>query len=400
MRLGQIVGRLVASVAIGASVLTGSAFVMSATSPAGAVTGKPIVLGIMCSCTGPEVSSTAQTTTTLQAWAKYVNAHGGIQGHPITLIAKDDGFNPGTALSDVEAMVTQDHVAAIFDTSDVDSTFATYVEQHHVPVLGGQTAAEGFQSADWFVAGATYGKFTNAISAAAHQAGVKKLADLYCAEAPACQQSSVGLQATSKKYGVDLAYTTSISYSAPNYAAQCLAAKQSGATGLIVGDATAIVNKVVTDCAAQGFAPTELSGDGTVAVSWLGIPQFDGLAAVQEDVPWFLHNAATKPMYAALAKYAPGVTKSPNFGEIVVETWANGALLQAAGNAAHLTSAAPTAADILDGLYALPKGTTLDGLSPPLSFKKGQPNPHDCWFTMSIKGAKFVETNDGKLTCV
>jgi hypothetical protein len=137
-----------------------------------------------------------------------------------------------------------------------------------------------------------------------------------------------------------------------------------------------------------------------VATGWLKIPQFDGLGGVQEDLPWFVHNSATKPMYAALAKYAPQVlNNNPNFGEIVVETWADGELAQAAMNDAHLTSATPTAADMLTGLYALPKGTTLGGLTPPLHFKKGQPNPNRCWFTMSEKGGNFVLSNNGKLTC-
>jgi branched-chain amino acid transport system substrate-binding protein len=222
-----------------------------------------------------------------------------------------------------------------------------------------------------------------------------------CAEAPACSQSSAAFKAVLPKYDVQLAYTTSISYSAPSYAAQCLAAKDAGATGMVVGDASAIVEKVVSDCATQGFTPKEFTGDGTVATGWLKIPQFDGLGGVQEDLPWFVHNSATKPMYAALAKYAPQVlNNNPNFGEIVVETWADGELAQAAMNDAHLTSATPTAADMLTGLYALPKGTTLGGLTPPLHFKKGQPNPNRCWFTMSEKGGNFVLSNNGKLTCV
>ena len=125
MRFGGMVGRAAASAAIGASLLTGVALLPAASPPAGAATGTPIVLGIMCSCTGPEASSTAQTTPVLQAWAKYVNAHGGVKGHPISVIAKDDQFNAGTAIADVEQMVTQNHVAAIFDTSNVDTTFAS-----------------------------------------------------------------------------------------------------------------------------------------------------------------------------------------------------------------------------------------------------------------------------------
>jgi branched-chain amino acid transport system substrate-binding protein len=395
MRLQSIAARLIASAAIGASVLTALSF----SPPADAATKAAIVLGDICSCTGPEASSVGQTAPTLQAWAKWVNAHGGIQGHPVTLIVKDDAYNPGTSLSDAEALVTQNHVAAIFDESDADTAWASYVEQHHVPVLGGQVNIEGYTSSDWFVAGATYDSFTNAFAAVAKQQGIKKLADVYCAEAPVCAQSVVPLRTSMAKAGIDLVYTQSISFSAPSYAAPCLAAKQAGATGLVVGDATAIVTKVVADCATQNYTPKEITGDGTVGLSFLDVPQFEGMAAIQENIPWFVHNSVTKPFYTALNKYAPGVTTSPNFGEIAIEAWADGVLLQEAGNAAHLTSAAPTAAQILAGLYAVPHGTTLGGLSAPLTFKKGQVNLNPCYFTMSIKNGKFVQTNGGKVTC-
>jgi Periplasmic binding protein len=201
------------------------------------------------------------------------------------------------------------------------------------------------------------------------------------------------------KFGLTLSYTAAISFSAPSYAAYCLAAKESGATAMTVGDATSVVNKVVSDCAAQGYTPTEISGDGTVAISWLTIPAFEGNIDVQPNLPFFVHDAATKPMYDALAKYAPGVTKTPNFGEIVLENWAAGVEVQTAGAAAHF-GAHPTAAELDAGFYAMPKGTTLGGLSAPLSFKKGVKHNNSCFFLMGIKHKQFVSLNDSKPVCV
>src|ERR1019366_7274180 len=100
-------------------------------------------------------------------------------------------------------------------------------------------------------------------------------------------------------------------------------------------------------------------------ISWLTIPAMQGNVDVQPEIPWFVHDAATKPMYAALEKYAPSVPAGPNFGEVVVQVWAEGTEFKLAAEAAHL-SANPTAAQVLKGLYALPKGTTLDGIAPPL----------------------------------
>jgi branched-chain amino acid transport system substrate-binding protein len=377
------------------SAVTISAGLLTMGQSAGAAKPAPIVIGDICSCTGPEASSTAQTTPTLKAWAKWTNAHGGIQGHPVDLIVDDDQFNPTTSLGDAQKLVGTDHAIALFDNSNVDTAWASYVLKMGVPVVGGQESDEGYKSADWFVPGATYNYFSDAASYAASKSGAKKLADLYCAEAAVCAESSGALKTSLPKFGLTLSYTASISFSLPSFAAYCLAAKQSGATAMIIGDATAIVNKVVSDCAAQGYTPTEIQGDGNVSTSALTIPQFNGSVDEQPNLPFFTHNAATRPMYAALAKYAPGVTSGANFGEIVLERWAAGVEIQTAGAAAHFSSH-PTAKEMLAGFYAMPKGTTLGGLSAPLTFTRGGPHTNSGTFLMGIKNGKFILLNGGK----
>jgi len=103
-------------------------------------------------------------------------------------------------------------------------------------------------------------------------------------------------------------------------------------------------------------------------------------------------------MYAALDKYARTVPKSPNFGEIVVQAWSAGALLQAAVAAGHVT-AKVTPAEITKGLYSLPKDTTLGGLSSPLHFTRGRPNSNGCFYEMGIKDKKFVALDGDRYTC-
>jgi branched-chain amino acid transport system substrate-binding protein len=228
---------------------------------------------------------------------------------------------------------------------------------------------------------------------------VKKEAALYCVEVAICQQATEQGKALLPKVGIKMVYTAGIGFAAPNYSAECLAAKQSGADAMTVGDASAIVTKVAQNCATQGFTPRELSADGAVAIAWLGVPAMNGNIDVQADLPWFVHNAATKPMYDALAKYAPGVPKGPNFGEVVIQAWAAGVELQLAAAAGKI-GATPTSAQITKGLYALPKGTTLNGLSPPISFVKGKPASNSCFYEMGIKNAKFVELGGGKPFCV
>jgi branched-chain amino acid transport system substrate-binding protein len=359
--------------------------------PAGAATGgAPINIGDIASLTGPEASSIDQTTEVLEAWAKEVNAKGGIAGHKVNLIVKDDGYNPTTSLSQVEGMVTGSHIVALVDNSDVDTSWYKYIEAQKIPVIGGQTEDGPYESADFFDPGSTFDDFPLGEAYLTKLVHSTKTADLYCAEVALCTEALAPLKADMPKFGSKMVYTSAISFAAPSYAAQCIAAKQAGATSMTVGDATQVVNKVVQDCAAQGYTPIQISADGTIGQSWLTIPQFNGNVDAQPDVPFFVHNAATNPMYAALTKYYPQQLTNPNFGEIVVENWADAILIQDALEAGKLT-ATPTAAEVTAGMYALPQGTTLGGLTPPLHFTKGQPTHNACFFYMGIKNGKFYE---------
>jgi branched-chain amino acid transport system substrate-binding protein len=396
MRNGLLGGRILCAMALAAGLTLVSGAMGQ---PAGAASSKaPMVIGDLCSCTGPEASTISQTTDVVNAWASSVNAKGGIGGHKVQIVVKDDGYNPTTSLADAQALVQQNHVIAIFDNSDEDTVWASYIKTQKVPVFGATEANAGYQNSDFFPPGGTFNYSDGAGAVAAHKAGIKTEAILYCVEVAICQQSSIEAQTILPKLGMKLVFSAGIGFAAPNYSAQCLAAKQSGAQSMAVGDASAIVTKVAQNCATQGYSPIELSADGSVAIAWLGVPAMNGNIDVQGDIPWFVHNAATKPMYDALNKYAPGVTTGPNFGEVVVQSWAASVLFELAANAGHL-SAKPTSAQILNGIYTL-KNTTLDGLSAPITFHKGQPASNPCFYEMGIKNAKFVTLGGGKPFCV
>ena len=390
------------ALAAGALALAGavSFVVMPTTAATAAGSASPITIADLCSCTGPEASTISQTTDTMQAWASWVNDHGGLAGHKVNLVVLDDGYSGAKALANAQTAVNQDHAVAIFDNSDEDPSFASVVKGANVPVLGGQETDSGWQNSDFFPAGATF-NYTNSVGAiVAKNAGVKKMSALYCVEVAICAESVHAGEQVAKHYGIQYVYKAGIGFAAPNYTAQCLAAKQSGATAMTVGDASSIVEHVVQDCATQGYTPKQLSSDGTVAIAWLGIPAFNGNIDTQSDFLWFVHNSATSTMYAALNKYAPQVPKGPNFGEVVLQSWSDGALMQAAVQAAKATSSSPvTSALILKGLYGLPANETLGGLSPPLHFVKGQPANNSCFFEMGIKNSKFVVLHNGTTIC-
>jgi branched-chain amino acid transport system substrate-binding protein len=382
--------RLIVATAIAVTPIAALVASMSLSQPAAAAGRSPINIGDIASLTGPEASSIDQTTQVLEAWEKTVNAKGGLQGHPVNLIIKDDGYNPATSLAQVESLVTNNHIVALIDNSDVDTSWYTYVEQQKVPVIGGQTEDGPYENADFFDPGSTFNDYVYGEAYLTKLAHSKATSDLYCIEVALCSEETSALRAEYPKFGSKLVYVAGISFSAPNYTAQCLAAKQAGATSMTIGDATSVVNEVVQDCTAQGYTPVQLSADGTVGISWLTIPGFNGNLDAQPDIPFFVHNSATDPMYKALTKYYPAQLTNPNFGEIVTENWADAILLQDAIGEVKLAST-PTPAEVTAGMYKLPQGTTLGGLTPPLHFKKGKTTSNACFFYMGIKNKKFIE---------
>src|SRR5260370_40735347 len=83
----------------------------------------------------PALASTNGIAVTgIKAWAASVNAQGGVNGHQVDLVIENDSASAGTSISEVERLINQDHVVAIGQISDVDSSWASYASQAHVSI--------------------------------------------------------------------------------------------------------------------------------------------------------------------------------------------------------------------------------------------------------------------------
>lgn len=385
--------RLAAAAASILMISTALVGVVAGVSTAGAATKAPVNVGIICSCTGPLAASIAVGPPAYEAWAKYQNTKGGIDGHPVNVIVKDDSFNSGTALTDVETLITQSHVVALVDASDVDAAFGTYAKQHTVPVVGGGSSSELFlTNPDFFSVGQTLTDYFVNFLDAAKKVGATKFGELYCAEAVTCEEGVPPLKKTASALKMTVTYVTQISASAPNYTAQCLAAKQAGVQALTVADAVNVVEAVSKDCVAQGYSPWEIALDGGVSKSFTTSPGLKNkFIGSEPNIPFFANNTpATRLMNANLKKYANSTYTSPNYNEEATQLYLSGVLLATAAEKAKAGTKGPiTAAEVLKGLYLL-KGDTLGGTAPPLTYHKGKPTPVDCWYWIRIQGGKFT----------
>jgi len=381
---------------------TGSSSKDSQTSnpPKSTAKGDPIVVGSICSCSGAQAANLARLKDVSETWAKAVNANGGINGHPVNIIVKDDGGVPAKALQAAKDLIENEKVMAIVgDNSLADAAFSKYVSSTGVPVVGGIAVEATFlTNPDFFASGASLPVATVGTMALAKQAGKKHVGVLYCSESPACAQLDPLAKGAATLAGLNYR-SGKISGTAPNYTAPCLANKGAGVDALFVAHNSAVVPRVVDGCAKQGYKPLQVTQTTTAATSFLKDPNLEGTVLASTNAPHTDESLpAVKEFLDAVDTYNQGLRDSPQFSYNLIYPWVSGKLFEAAAKAAKITPTS-TAADVRKGLYAL-KDETLGGLSGPLNYTKGKPAFPACYFSVTIKGGEFASLNGGKPTCL
>lgn len=359
----------------------------------------PIVIGSVNDITGPQASVFGSTNKTLEAWADWTNANGGVDGHPVKMITMDTQNNPTTTVSEVKQLVEQDHAIAIVGAqASYESGYADYLKQNNIPLIGdGLYNDVSYTYANAYPQGTTELADIYNMTALGTQKGLNKLAIMYCAEAPACSESNPLLNQDVKQQGAGVVYSASVSAAAPNYTAQCLGAKDAGADSLFIGDSTLVALRIAGDCAQQGVhLPVVNYGLGITAQ--LATPLMDGMMGVEPVMPYFnTSSPAISTMVAALNKYAPGVVGGTSYGMSESYAWASGLLFTAGAEAAHATGNL-TSAELTKGLDSL-SNETLGGMTPPLSFAAGQDHHVSCSFVIGLANSKFDMPQGDKLLC-
>jgi branched-chain amino acid transport system substrate-binding protein len=337
-----------------------------------------------------------------RAWAASVNASGGLDGHRIDLTVKDDASTPGTSVSEAQTLISG-HEDVILDDSNFDAAWEAQVSAAGIPVVGGNfSSTPFFTNPDFFPSGQTNDSITYANVAVAKQAGATNLGNLYCAEAPQCQESVPLIKAAGQQLGVPEVYSGSIAMTAPNYTAQCVAASQAHVTALFIGDSASTIARVGTDCTKQSYSPTYVTeGTGYSQLLTTAPGLKDHLWSDYPVLPfWDSSSPQVQQMSAAVSKLYPTLQSNPNaWSEYAVQTWTAGVLIEHAVKASGLTAGAtPTAAMIKNGLNSI-KNDNLDGWSPTLNFTAGQVHKVDCWFVGRVQNGTPSLINGGKLSC-
>ncbi len=284
--------------------------------------GSTISLGNVGSYSGVIGAVFAGAEPALGVWENYVNAHGGLNGHPVHIYFGDDGGDPSTSVSVVEKEVTQDHVIAFVGNFYPLTVSASepYLLQQDIPVIGGDSNAnEWWQSPVLFPQGS--GALNPSIEAeftigAAVARGYSKMAVLYCVEDSGCGTTVSSFEKPGSTVdGATTVYSSSISLTQPDFTAQCLAAKQAGATFVYFAGDSDSLNRMVGDCVAQGYNPIYDIDSLAVTSDLISDPHLDGLLAGQSDFPWVDSFTPAQTTYQqAMKTYAPSLQGSASHG--------------------------------------------------------------------------------------
>ena len=364
-------------------------------------TGSVIPVGVLGSYTqGAFPSLNAGAKDGSLAWASWVNAHGGINGHTVKLYVEDDKGDAATSLTAAKTLIEQDHVVAIVGQQSQNAApWASYVKSKGVPVVGGNTFdLLDVSNADFFNVGGNLLSVYYGIAELAKARG-PKMGNLFCAEVPACAATTALLNGFGASVGgLSVAYSAKVSATAPDFTAACQGLKGSGAQSYSLGTSAQVMRTITGQCKEQGFTAPLIIPD-VADSSFASDASFDGTELVSTIVPYFDDTLpGMKDFHAALAKYAPqiGTSKVP-LSNPIEQTWVSGALFEAAVKA--IGDKPITSESVMQGLYSL-KGETLGGMTAPLTFTPGKPSPHNCYFNYEAQNGKFVAPNGLKPTCV
>ncbi len=373
------------------------------TAASGPVTRKSLIkLGSVGTFSGPVGGLVKDTVTGIRIWSQAVNAAGGINGHPIEVLVGDDGGDPARFNSIVQQFVEKDGVLAflfntlafapagnnkylsskkIFTFSETGSTEISFTDPY---VLS--PSPIGLSYADAMILA-----FSNGIGA---KGGVK-LAAYACSDFSLCDNFDRRWSDPNvlRKAGFELVARGRPSLTQPDYTSQCLAAKQGGATAIIVALDGAAIRRFASDCARQNYHPVLSSADLVITKDLLTDKNVDGLVVGGKMVPFPSTDApGLKEAHAAFARFAPGqvVTGGYAYGWLVGEFFA-----QAAKNLPDN----PTYADLEKGLAQI-RNNTIKGMTYPITIRPGQPIDRQlCFGTVIIRSGKFVAAPGPALKC-
>ena len=368
---------------------TGVETTAAAASTSAAVTKEPLKVGLLGAITGPSASGQRSIDKIAGAWQEWVNANGGVNGHPVEIVFRDSANDPAKAAAVAKELVEQEGVIsiALSDTS-VEDAVGPYLQEQRVPVIG----SFGFSSNVW-------GKLDNffplktsvlAIVAgpvlAAKLDGATTFGAVVCAENSSCAQAEELYKPLMESMGIGYAGLAKAGFEEPSYTAQCLALMGNGADYIQINLTTVGATRLVKDCIDQGYTGTFGLANGTALASAMSeLPAEANVFGVIDGFPWWVTDGPAADFHAAMD--AAGLTDADFGNSAETALWAS---LEMFRTVMADAPDAPTRDDVFAAIYSV-KDEDLGGLLPQtVTFSEGQVAPAlDCFWYYRYSNGEF-----------
>ena len=358
-----------------------------------------IVLGSVGTDSGPVATALSPIRDAARAWAADVNARGGLNGHQVRLVLIDDGGDPGRALANVKRAVEVHKVQAFYATRGflTEQAYMSYLEEKQIPIVGTCLCnpVDGPSPMTFDVAiNATPGGAWMHVGPLVSLTQKRKIAIFYCREAPICQIVRNDLKAREKTFGLQIVYEGQNSIAQPDYTAEIVAARNSGAEAVVsVNDGPTSI-RILRSMRRQGWDVPYSAQPSHYDDRFLrdGGADVEGMLVASAITPYSV-SPKMSDYVQAMNRWAPGGTKA----DLGAMAFMAGKLLEKMSPGFPATV---TTKDILEALYAL-KGETLDGRIAPATYPLGKPHNmvNQCIVPMVIQGGKFIAPKGEGFIC-
>jgi branched-chain amino acid transport system substrate-binding protein len=370
--LRKRIGRIGAVLGLTVVLLVAGSESIASTSAFAAPSGSPIKIGLETALTGNLGSLYSTGAGVAKAWNKYINATGGIAGHPVQLIVIDTKDDAATGLADAATLVSDGVSAAIVTDPIAEVGSVPYLVGKGVPVLGiGQNQNLYGKLPNVFASSTSVQQYLPGQVLAAKAAGKTRFGAIVCAEAPTCALALQLFKPLAPKLGVTYVGGALASATAPNYTAQCLQLIQAGANAIWIGAGNTVQDNIANNCIQQGYKG-KLLATGVAQIGGTGgLSGISGSSWVIVSVgfPWWVNAAPVQQFRSVMHKYDPSLDYRAGQATSMWST------LQLFAKALSSTTGSVTGQSVITA-YGKVKNQSLGGLLPqPESFTANQPAP-------------------------
>ena len=361
----------------------------------------PVAIGAVGTWSGIVGQNVAGGLDAVRAWVASVNAAGGLRGHEVRLEVADDGADPSRHGALVQELVEQRGVIAFVYNAAVFSGQASvaYLEEHRIPVVGGSGTEPWYTTSPMFFTQIIAGEVAIEATVASYArsstaAGMTRMGLVTCSDGvQVCEDTQRSVPQYVEQYGMELAYQGEASLAAPDFTANCLAARNAEVEILYLALDANSYQRFGRSCASVGYQPKFGIAQPVMLEELATDPNLQGSPGVSYTAPFFFDaNPAIAEFHAAMAQHAPStpLTGSASLG------WSAAKLFEAA---AQQLSGTPTSNDILEGLWAL-DGVDLGGLTAPLRYSRDAPTvPSVCYWQVVVADNEYRSPDGGQRHC-